>query len=58
MTREPWVSSGNRVMQNEVSPEDLKEDTATETVLMDREEWMSCQKHAKMSKVWEFLQDL
>lgn len=55
MTREPWVSSGNRVMQNEVSPEDLKEDTATETALMDREEWMSCQKHAKMSKVWEFL---
>lgn len=55
MTRETWVSSGNQVMQNEVSPEDLKEDSATETVLMDREERMSCQKHARMSKVWEFL---
>ena len=57
MTRESWISSSNRVMKNEASPEDLEEDTAIQIVFMDREEWVACQKHGRMSKIWGFLKD-
>lgn len=57
MTRESWVSSSNRVMQNEARPEGFKGDTATQTVFMHREEWVACQKHGRTSKIWGFLKD-
>ena len=57
MTRESWVSSSNRVMKNEASPEDLGEDTAIQIVFMDREEWVAWQKHGRMSKIRGFLKD-